>query len=197
MAPVKRLNSSFYVTHYCAEEGKFRHINRHRCINQILCWVWLKIHWFHLQIFIESLLEASTANDQARNGDYHLASPLAPPQWLKSNINQKGIQVNWKSGEAHCHGRLMAMLFNLVNRSRKPFLKRRCFSWDLKSEGVTRWKRKEEHFQGKGYMAGQIAYKENEEPKEVHVVEEREERGGGAREREREKEKAVGMYRRR
>ena len=46
-------------------------------------------------------------------------------------------------------------------------------------------------------MAGQIAYKENEEPKEVHVVEEREERGGGAREREREKEKAVGMYRRR
>ena len=36
-------------------------------------------------------------------------------------------------------------------------------------------------------MAGQIAYKENEEPKEVHVVEEREERGGGARERERER----------
>lgn len=44
-------------------------------------------------------------------------------------------------------------------------------------------------------MAGQIAYKENEEPKEVHVVEEREETGGRARERERRREKVVGMYR--
>ena len=41
-------------------------------------------------------------------------------------------------------------------------------------------------------MAGQIAYKENEEPKEVHVVKRERKEGVG---QEREKEKAVGMYR--